>query len=340
MIIAYSLDANNELQKQEMLASSKLPERTFWIDLLDPTLEEKRCIEKGLDIEIPTREEVEKLEVISPFYKEDDVYYMAVTAVNKTDSSYPESSTLSFIMQKNCLVSLRYSRLKAFQYFSSRFMRLRNYERSAEAILEGLVEALVHSLADALEKSGNEIDQLLIDVFEKPSQENKAKKSKKNNAAENSHSNYYSDLITKVGRTGNLISKIRESLVTFSRMLIFFNQLENSLNMQKKEQKARFRNLTREVHSLTEYSNFLSQRNAFLLDATLGMLNVEQNKIIKVFTVAAVLFMPPTLIASVYGMNFHSMPELALPFGYPMAILMMIISGFIPYQLFKRKGWF
>jgi magnesium transporter len=111
--------------------------------------------------------------------------------------------------------------------------------------------------------------------------------------------------------------------------------MDNGKYMQKKEQRNKFKNLFREVHSLNEYVNFLSQRNSFLLDATLGMISVEQNKIIKVFTVAAAVFMPPTLIASIYGMNFAKMPELSWDLGYPMAIVMMLISAILPYLYFR-----
>lgn len=347
MIVAYIINEDGEFEKRELSPSDKFPQNVVWIDLLEPTLEEERYIEKSsLGIETLTREEMDRIEVMSPFYKEDDAYYMTVTAVHKADTDYPESTALSFILHSKCLVTLRYSRPKAFHYFSSRAMRHNKVGRSPEAILEGLIEALVHSLADVLEKTGNEIDQLLVDVFEKPTDHSKLRVKRKgyNRRDEsddrNGDGHYYTELIKKVGRTGNLISKIRESLVSFSRMLIFFGQIEDSIYIAKKEHRARFRNLTREVHSLTEYANFLSSRNSFLLDATLGMLNVEQNKIIKVFTVAAVLFMPPTLIASNYGMNFHIMPELSLSFGYPMALVLMFISAFIPYQLFKHKGWF
>ena len=96
----------------------------------------------------------------------------------------------------------------------------------------------------------------------------------------------------------------------------------------------------RDVHSLTEHMRFLTARIAFLLDATLGMINIEQNTIIKIFSVASVALMPPTLIASIYGMNFKHMPELDWPWGYPIAVAMMVLSAVIPFVNFRRKGWF
>ena len=122
-------------------------------------------------------------------------------------------------------------------------------------------------------------------------------------------------------------------------MTIYFSQIDNARYMNKKDSRLRIKHISRQISSLSEYANFLSQRSSFLLDATLGMISVEQNIIIKVFTVAAAVFMPPTLIASIYGMNFDSMPELHLRFGYPMMLLLIIISAILPYLYFKKKGW-
>lgn len=343
MIIAYVLSAKKTLKKVEVNLGKPLPKGIVWVDLLDPSIEEEKFLEKALKIDAPTREEMDKIEVLSPFYKERDSYYMTVTALHKTDKDYPECTALIFILNPRCLVTLRYSRFKAFNYFSNRALRNPEMCETPDAALEGLLESMVHSIADTLEKTGNENDQLLVDVFEKPSEMNERKKVKKSDSddqeKEYQPGQYYTNIIKRVGRTGNLISKVRESLVSLHRMLIFFGQIDESKYLSKKEHRVRFRNLTREIHSLTEYANFLAQRNSFLLDATLGMINVEQNMIIKVFTVAAAAFLPPTLIASIYGMNFRHMPELDWPFGYPLALILIVLSAILPYYYFKRKGW-
>lgn len=343
MILAYVLSAKKTLKKVEVSVGQALPKNTVWVDLLEPSIEEEKLIEKALKIDAPTREEMDKIEVLSPFYKERDSYYMTVTALHKTDKDYPEGTALIFILNPKCLVTLRYSKFKAFSYFSNRAMRNPEMCATPDAVLEGLLESIVHSIADTLEKTGNENDQLLVDVFEKPSEIRERRKSKKYEPGDSDipdqPGQYYTNIIKRVGRTGNLISKIRESLVSLHRMLIFFGQIDESRYLSKKEHRLRFRNLTREIHSLTEYANFLAQRNSFLLDATLGMINVEQNMIIKVFTVAAAAFLPPTLIASIYGMNFKNMPELEWVFGYPFSLVLIVLSAIIPYYYFKRKGW-
>ncbi len=344
MIIAYTLSSgkHSKLNKIELTSDDVLPKNVVWVDLIEPTIEEEKLVESTLKIDAPTREEMDKIEVLSPFYKEDDSYFMTITAIHKADKDYPEGTAITFILNPRCLVTLRYSKPKAFNYFSARAVRNPSLSATPDLALEGILEAIVNGLADILEKTGNEIDQLLVDVFEKPKGigSDTTKKDRQSEYEDDGLSNnYYNILIKRVGRTGNLISKIRESLVSINRMLIFFGQIEDGKYMARKEHRMRFRNLAREIHSLTEYANFLSQRNSFMLDATLGMINVEQNMIIKVFTVAAAVFLPPTLIASVYGMNFKFMPEVEWVFGYPFSLILMVLSAVLPYYFFKRKGW-
>lgn len=345
MILTYSITSDQEIEKNEITVGDDIPEDIVWVDLIDPSPEEENEIETIFRIDVPTREEMDKMEVMSPFYKEGKSYFMTITAMHKLDKDYPQGTAVIFILHPKCLITVRYARLKAFSYFTNRAMRDYRLCSSAEVVLEGLMESMVHSLADVLEKTGTEIDHTLIHVFEKPSYvERDSKKSKRLQKEENDEEdeldqdNYYTSLIKRVGIAGNLISKIRESLVSINRIFIFFGQIEESKYLSQKENRARFRNLMREIHSLNEYANFLTQRNSFLLDATLGMLNVEQNKTIKIFTVAAAVFMPPTLIASIYGMNFHFMPELGWVYSYPIALVFIVLSAVLPYYYFKKKG--
>jgi magnesium transporter len=329
MIIVY-IYKDGAVEKRELEAGKKIPKNTVWIDLIEPKPSEEKAIEKAMKVDMPTQEEMDKIEVKSPFYRLGNAYYMTATVLYRQDISYPDSTAVTFVITDSCLITLRYSRPRAFNNFNVLIRHNPGLAETPQTILEGLVESIVHRIADVLETVGNELDELLKEVFEK--------ESKYEVSPENS-SEYYDGIIKRIGRIGNLISKNRESLVSINRMLIFFSQMDNGKYMQKKEQRNKFKNLFREVHSLNEYVNFLSQRNSFLLDATLGMISVEQNKIIKVFTVAAAVFMPPTLIASIYGMNFAKMPELGWELGYPMAIVMMLISAILPYLYFKKKGW-
>jgi magnesium transporter len=327
MIVVLFRNHNGRAEKKEIRINDPLPENTIWIDLIKPYHEEEKYIEKMLSIEAPTEEEMDKFEVISPFYKENNVHYMTVTILDKASEDYPDSAAITFILTNKCLITTRYDKLKSFDYLNLWISRNKEKNFSHEYILAAVIDFIVNCCADILEEVGNEIDELLKVVFEKPSD-------RKNNS-----SGFYNDIIRNIGGTGAIISKNRESLVSLNRLIIYFSQIEDAKYMGKKESRIRIKHISREISSLGEYANFLSQRTSFLLDATLGMISVEQNIIIKVFTVAAAVFMPPTLIASIYGMNFKNMPELNFSFGYPLSLLLIITSAIIPYLYFKRKGW-
>ena len=327
MIVVIYQKKNKVIERREIKINDLLPDNTIWIDLVKPQPGEEKYIEKILNIEAPTEEEMDKFEVISPFYTKKTVEYMTVTVMDKAYEDYPDSTAITFIMTKKHLVTTRYDKLKSFDYLNSWIQRSENKIFTPEYVLSAIIDFAVNCCADILEEVGNEIDNLLKAVFEKPI-------SKKKNS-----SDFYNDIIRRIGNIGTIISKNRESLISFSRMIIYFGQIDNGRYMSKKDSRIRIKHISKEIHSLSEYANFLSQRNGFLLDATLGMISVEQNIIIKVFTVAAAVFMPPTLIASIYGMNFHFIPELSFKFGYPLTLALIVISGIAPYLFFKKKGW-
>ncbi|WP_339042226.1 magnesium transporter CorA family protein [Candidatus Lariskella endosymbiont of Hedychridium roseum] len=304
-----------------------IPAEAVWIDLLEPSIEEERFIEKQMSLNIPTREEMDKIEVLTPFYEEGEAHYMTITVLDKAVNEHPDSTAITFILSQSCLITIRYTRPKSFSSVASRMMRFPLLCTSPEIVLANIIDALVNKIADVLEEAGNELDALLKSIFEKTHNHQIIS------------TKHYNKIIRKIGYMGNLISKNRESLVSINRMLIYFSQIDETRYVGKREHRVRFKHIIRELHSLGEYATFLSQRNSFLLDATLGMISVEQNMIIKVFTVAAAVFMPPTLIASIYGMNFKYMPELQLWFAYPLAIILIIASALLPYTIFKKKGW-
>ena len=346
MIITYSINENGDVKRNEVSASTLSLDKVVWIDLFEPTIEEEKAIENLLGIDAPTREEMDKIEVANPFYRSGDADYMTITVVSNTDFDYPQSEALTFILTTKCLVTISYSRPKGF-YNANLFIKKVPWSSSSpDAIMESIIEMISSSIADTLEKTGNKLDSLLKEIFNNPnisttknlSNENKYKKKSSNKGNDNTSSNYYKSIIKRIGLSGNLISKSRESLMSINRMIIFFSQMEDARYVNKKEHRARLRHITREVHSLSQYVDFLSQRNAFLLDATLGMISVEQNMIIKFFTVAATVFLPPTLIASIYGMNFKFMPETDWEFGYPLIIFFIILSGIIPLIYCKHKN--
>lgn len=296
-------------------------EDLVWIDMLSPTVEDEARIEEMLGIDIPTREEMHKLDLSSRLYEENGAAYMTATLVTKADSQLPESHSVTFILTDKLLVTVRYSEPKAFLAYCARSERVMRSNYDHKAIFFGLMEAITDRLAEVLDGAGDNIDEISRRIFVPHS----AKKPD------------HQEVLETIGMKGDMISKARESLVSLSRALSFASQ--NSQLKLSRAELHRLETIIKDIDALSDHDSFLSGKLNFLLDATLGMISIEQNAIIKIFSVAAVMFMPPTLVASIYGMNFHSMPELSWHLGYPLALGLMGLSAFLPYRYFKKKGW-
>ena len=321
MLTVYAFD-NNRLVHHELQPGAPLPTSVVWLDLFNPTTEEKLWVDEALGIDTPTREEMQEIEASSRLYREDDNVVMTAIVLARTDSDEPQSAAVTFMLSAGCLITLRYSEPRPFRIFAARAQRHQSPLGRAELVLVGLLEAIVDRAADILERIGSEVDGLSRDVFNPNDDEDRD----------------FQRALRRTGRVGDLNSNVRESLVSIGRMLTFFNQVLVS-SKGNKDIRVRLKTLSRDVHSLTDHASFLSGKINFLLDATLGMINIEQNNIIKIFSVMAVVFLPPTLIASIYGMNFVVIPELHWAFGYPLALVMMVVSAIMPYLYFKRRGW-
>jgi magnesium transporter len=295
-----------------------------WFDLMDPTPAEIKAVESSLGLELPRREEMLDIELSSRLYQDGPALFMTVTLTSQADSTLLRSDAVTFIVTPSALVTLRYSDPKAFANFATWLQRNPANCASSEFAFLGLFEAIVDRIADLLERTAAEIETIGRGVFE--GSDGKLRQG---------HALY--DALRGIGRNGTRISSISESLLTLTRATAFFGT--TAASWLSKEAKTRVKTLSRDVQSLHDHGVFLSEKVNFLLDATLGMINIEQNTIIKIFSVAAVAFLPPTLIASIYGMNFHEIPELGWSFGYPMAIVMMVLSSAIPFYYFKKRHW-
>lgn len=228
------------------------------------------------------------------------------------------------------LVTVRYSEPKSFSLYIGRATKpgngLINAKCSGITILLGIVEAITDRMADILEGVASDIDHNSSLIFRR-SEKDKPMTTKN-----------FRDSLTRIGGQGSFLSKIRESIAGVSRLLVYLAAIMDQ-NANKKEARAWIKSLERDTQSLSTYVDFLSNKITFLLDTVVGLISIEQNAIIKIFSVAAVAFMPPTLVASIYGMNFHFMPELDKVWGYPMALGLMVASAVIPLLIFKKKGW-
>ena len=322
MILLYTR-SEGAVSATDLLERSELPDDAVWIDLLRPTAEEIRPVERALGIEMPSREEMREIEASSRLYQEGEGTFMTATVMTRTETAMPEAGAITFVLVGDCLVTLRYTEPQPFTSFAQRAQRQLALRPSGEMVLVGLLEAVVDRIADILELVGADLDSLSHDVF--------------GANGERKEPTDFNEIIQRIGRDGDLTSKSRESLVTLSRLLTFVTTKTETPAMR--EAIPRIATLSRDVQSLADHASFQSGKVNFLLDATLGMLNIAQTDIIKIFSVAAVMFLPPTLIASIYGMNFELMPELSWPYGYPVALVLMVASAVVPYLYFKHRGW-
>jgi magnesium transporter len=293
------------------------PPDTVWIDLLRPTRAAELVVERALGLEVPTREEMAEIEPSSRLYQADGATFMTASLLARREDRRADAP-VTFILVRGMLITIRYDDLRAFTLFAERAPALGI--ASGSAALLGLLDAVVERLADLLEHAGEEVEQVSDAIFRRPK------------GAE------FEALLTDLARAQSLTGKARASLVSLARVFSFAALAQEIA--ADRECTAHLRTLQRDGQSLAEHAASQAGHIQFLLDAALGLINIEQNGIIKFFSVAAVVLMPPTLVASIYGMNFHHMPELAWPFGYPMALSLMFLSAALPFLWFKRRGWF
>lgn len=306
-------------------ASPDAVRELVWIDLLRPTDKEKAELEKSLGFDLPSKDEMEEIEISSRLYNENGAAFMTAILPAKGDADDPEMEPVSFVLTGNQLITIRYHEPRAFETFPRRAEKVPMGCENGEAVLIRLLETIVDRLADILERAGRDVDQISRRIF-------------RGRGRKPTRPKDFQDILETIGRKGDLTSNIRDSLVTLDRLVAFLGQRYVG-RKDAGDLRERVKTLSRDVRSIADHGGFLSQKITFLLDATLGMISIEQNAIIKIFSVAAVVFLPPTLIASIYGMNFEYMPELEWALGYPFAIGLMVLSAILPYLFFKRRGW-
>ena len=311
--------------------SAALSSGFVWIDCFQPTREEERMVENALGIEIPSRQEMLEIEVSNRLYEEGAVYTMTTTMISKADSQNPESGPVTFILTPHHLITLRYGEYMPFRTFIADFQKNPTAYSSADRVFAGLIDRITERVADILEKVGFEIEALSIEIFRRQTTKNTDPKAPLPKAPN------LRDLLNRTGIAGSIDAKVRESIVSLQRLLSFLNSTRTSRFAP--ESLEQVQTAGRDLQSLAEHSQFLASKVSFLLDATLGLINIEQNDIIRIFSIGAVMFMPPTLIASMYGMNFRHMPELEWTYGYEFALMLMVLSTLLPLLFFKKKGW-
>jgi magnesium transporter len=302
-----------------------IPDDAVWIDLVEPTRDEDKLVERHLGIEVPTREEMADIEPSEILYREENARYMTARILCNSETETPRLVDISFILTEKALVTVRYDEPRSFSMFMSRAVKPGGCRAQPEAVLDGLIETIIDRAAEILASVGQKIDILSRSIFETQRQ------GMRRDAG-------FRVALKSLGRKGDIISNVRESMVSVERLLLF---LSASIPRPQRTQgfQAEWRTAVRDVQSIEEHATFLSNKVQFLLDATLGLVTIEQNDIVKLFSVIAVIFLPPTLVASIYGMNFKAMPELEWQYGYPFAVLLIVLAAVLPYVFFRWKRW-
>ncbi|TGD64163.1 magnesium/cobalt transporter CorA [Tabrizicola sp. WMC-M-20] len=302
-----------------------LPASAVWLDLVAPDRGDEQMLESQLGLDLPTREDMEEIEQSSRLYAEDGALFMTIMFPAHSEGDTPVMAPVTLVLTERQLVTIRYHTPKAFEMFAQRSAKGGLPCDGPDQVMLSLLDVMVDRLADVLERVGRDIEVISRSVFAKD-----GAKARKGTG--------WRSVLEEIGRKGDMVSVIRDSLGTIDRLTVFWGQRLRD-EPDTKDLRARLKDLTSDVRGLEDHSAFMAQKISFLMDATLGLIGIEQNGIIKIFSVASVAFLPPTLIASIYGMNFEVMPELSWPYGYPMALGVMVLSAVVPYVYFRRRGW-
>jgi len=299
----------------------------IWIDLLNPTEAEIQAVQQATGLELPTEAELAEIESSSRIYTEAGALYLSMPLVTQAETD-PRSSSIGFVLSRTHLVSMRFMPSRLFDSFIERLPRAEMADQTGARILVGLLEAVVDRLADVMEKIRNELDDISHAIFRpKPGRKARAEIEDREQR----------EVLQTVGRAGDLVSRIRDSLLGVGRIVPYLRETAEAF--LPPDLRTRLRTLRQDISSLNDYDGHLTGKVHFLLDATLGFISIAQNNIMKVFTVFSVAGIPPVLIAGIYGMNFKNIPEYDWPLGYLYALLAILVSAVLPLLWFRRKGW-
>ncbi len=298
-----------------------------WIDLLRPTDQERSAAERLTGLRVPAQADLAEIESSSRLSSEGKTLSLSMPMIYRSADGLSKVAPLGFVLSPEHLMTVRFADMPVFDQFAERFVGSAAHSSSVAAFLS-LLEAIVDRLADILEHVGADLDAISRRVF-------RSERGAKRNAARTDMQ--LQATLRAVGNAGERVSNIRDSLLGVNRIVLYVN--EAAADWIPGNLRPRFKTVRQDVASLADYDNQLTNKVQFLLDATLGFINIEQNNGIKILTVVSVVGVPPTLMASIYGMNFKMMPELEWHYGYAYGLAVIILSAILPFLWFKRRGW-
>lgn len=322
MIRAFSIDENSRLIGTDEANTEQL-NNAIWVDLLEPTDAERLVLERGLDQTLAEEHELEDLESSARFFEDEDGLHLHSFFYCLDDDDYADIATVAFTIRDGRLFTLRERDLPAFRLYRMRSRREKLIDANAYELLLDLFETKIEQLADVIETIYADLEKLSRVILSE--REDK----------EEANSNKLDEALSELTELEDASSKVRLCLMDTQRALSFLLRKTRLPNNQLEQA----RDIMRDIESLQPHNESLFQKVNFLMQAAMGFINIEQNRIMKIFSLVSVMFLPATLISSIYGMNFEFMPELGFKYGYPMALGLMAIVATSPYVYFKRKGW-
>ena len=317
-----------------MLEPGRPVEReAVWFDLNDPTPEEAAAVEQATGLRIPSRAALSEVETSSRLRRVKGGLSLSTPMIT-FEQNASQLKPLGFLLTKDHLVTVRFHELRAVEASAKRISDGDGSTTPSEIFLV-VLEELVDSLADALEDMASELDSLSTRIFDfdvrgKDRRRLESPPPRRRDLA-------LRRILRGISNRGKVLGKVRASLLGLERIVPFVSAACDGLGLPED---GRFDTIRRDIESLDEFETRLAENVQFLLDATLGLINIEQNNVFRVLTVVSVVGVPPTLIASMYGMNFKHMPELEWAYGYPYALGLILLSAIAPIVYFRLRGWF
>ncbi len=297
-------------------------DRAVWIDLYQPTEAEAAAVAR-FGLTLPSLADMEEIEVSNRLYRAEGADYLTVALPIHSESLTPITGPVGFILQRERLVTLRHHAPRPFETYPTRADKSAAGCATPERIFLGLIEEIVGRLADVMESIGRALDEVTRSVFGGGAAQDPAR---------------LQVALEQTGRQGDLLGRLRLSILTLERAVSYFGQTL-AARPESEALAALVNGQLRDMQALDVHADFLSSRVSLAVDATLGMVNLAQNTTVRIVSVVAALFLPPTLIASLYGMNFKDIPELQWAYGYPYALAAMLLSAVGTYLFFKWRNW-
>ena len=298
----------------------------IWIDLRDPTEEETRVVFEATGLRVPTQAEVSEIEASSRLVLRDGVLYLSMPLITMADG--PRVVSAGFVLSQERLITVRFAVSVVFDAFAKRLPDGQEPHDSGAHVMLGLLGAIVDRQADAMERIHADLDTISHRVFSLAGE---------GRAGRKMEDRLLRDTLGELGRIGDLISHIRESLLGVSRLLPFIET--NTADWLPSELRPKLTTLRDDTVSISDFDNHLTDKLQFLLDATLGFINIAQNDVMKVMTIASVVGIPPVLVAGVYGMNFKNIHEYDWAWGYQFGWAMILMTTLIPLLIFRWRKW-